>query len=115
MLICYTYLKVAVLAFRSTLVSLFVTFRDAVEEIAVVVIGAILLKNILHFGLEKSHVHIYSCHLPKMFNRFSIDQKSCISIHLYIYTSVKTLSWLISNQIHNFPRNIWYKANIHLV
>lgn len=59
----YTYLKVAVFAFRSAFVFLYVAFGDAVEEIAVVVVGAVLLKNVLHFWLEKSHVHVYSCHL----------------------------------------------------
>jgi len=58
-----THLKITVLAFRPASVFSSVTLGNAVKEVAVIVTGAVLLKYVSHFGLEKSHVHIYSHHL----------------------------------------------------
>lgn len=57
------YLQVAVDSFCSTLVDAQITLGKTVEEIAVFVSRAVLLKNFPHFRFKKGHVHVDGHHL----------------------------------------------------
>jgi hypothetical protein len=67
-------LQVAVDTLGSTLVHSEITLGETIEEIAIFISRAVLLKDFPHFRLKKGHVYVNSYHLKSKRQRLPSNQ-----------------------------------------
>lgn len=69
------HLQVAVDALGSTLVHSQITLGETVEEVAIFISCAVLLKDFPHFRLKKGHVYVNSYHLKSKTARTAVKSE----------------------------------------